>query len=383
MKYISLLGSTGSIGTQTLDVVRERPDSFRVVALSAYENDVLLEEQIKEFSPELAVLVSEDAALRLKKRYQGSTTILAGSEGLLAAACLSSAEIVLTAMVGFSGLAPTLEAIRAGKDIAIANKETLVAAGEIVTTLAKEKKIRLLPVDSEHSAIFQALQGNSQNKIEKLIVTASGGALRDWPLERLSEAELADVLQHPNWSMGAKITIDSASLVNKGLEVIEAHWLFDLPYDQIEVVIHPQSIVHSAVQYNDGSIIAQMGLPDMKLPILYALGYPERLETSWKRFSFFDYPELTFRRPDLQRNPALKLAYDAGRRGGTAPCIYNGANEEAVKQFRAGRIKFLEISELIEGALNRVAIESSDRLEQVYQADDLARKWVQSQIFKQ
>ncbi len=380
MKRISILGSTGSIGTQALDVVRERPDQFQVVALVAYENDELLEKQIEEFSPSLAVLVSQEAYDRLKSRYQGKTELLVGEAGVLEAACIGEADVVLTALVGFAGLAPTLAAIEAGKDIAIANKETLVAAGALVTELAAKKKVRLLPVDSEHSAIFQSLQGNSLEGIEKLIITASGGALRDWPREKLPEAKLADVLKHPNWSMGVKITIDSATLANKGLEVIEARWLFNIPYDQIEVVVHPQSIIHSAVQYGDGSIIAQMGLPDMKLPILYALCWPERGKTDWPRFSFFDHPELTFRKPDLDRNPALKLAFAAGRRDGTAPCIYNGANEEAVAQFRKGTISFLEIADLIEGALNHLEVKKADELLVIREADRMARNWVQQRI---
>ena len=382
MKRISLLGSTGSIGTQTLDVVRAQPKSFQIVALAAYENDILLEEQILEFEPELAVLVDPDAANRLRNRYTGKTEILSGKEGLLQVACMDSADVVLTALVGFAGLEPTLAAIETGKDLAIANKETLVAAGELVTAKAKEKGVQLLPVDSEHSAIFQALQGNKTSTIEKLIVTASGGALRDWTKEEISQAALKDVLNHPNWSMGAKVTIDSASLANKGLEVIEAHWLFGIPYDQIEVVVHPQSIIHSAIQYKDGSVIAQLGIPDMKLPILYALSWPERFETEWPRFSFFDYPELTFRKPDLERFPALRLAFQAGRAGGTAGCIFNGANEEAVHQFRQGNISFLKISELIEGALNSIEVQKADQLETIRSADEKTRQWVRKQIKK-
>ena len=382
MKRISLLGSTGSIGTQTLDVVRAQPKSFQIVALAAYENDILLEEQILEFEPELAVLVDPDAANRLRNRYTGKTEILSGKEGLLQVACMDSADVVLTALVGFAGLEPTLAAIETGKDLAIANKETLVAAGELVTAKAKEKGVQLLPVDSEHSAIFQALQGNKTSAIEKLIVTASGGALRDWTKEEISQAALKDVLNHPNWSMGAKVTIDSASLANKGLEVIEAHWLFGIPYDQIEVVVHPQSIIHSAIQYKDGSVIAQLGVPDMKLPILYALSWPERFETEWPRFSFFDYPELTFRKPDLERFPALRLAFQAGRAGGTAGCIFNGANEEAVHQFRQGNISFLKISELIEGALNSIEVQKADQLETIRSADEKTRQWVRKQIKK-
>ena len=382
MKRISLLGSTGSIGTQTLDVVRAQPKSFQIVALAAYENDILLEEQILEFKPELAVLVDLDAANRLRSRYTGKTEILSGTEGLLQVACMDSADVVLTALVGFAGLEPTLAAIEAGKDIAIANKETLVAAGELVTAKAKAKGVQLLPVDSEHSAIFQALQGNKLTAIEKLIVTASGGALRDWTKEEIAQAALKDVLNHPNWSMGAKVTIDSASLANKGLEVIEAHWLFGIPYDQIEVVVHPQSIIHSAIQYKDGSVIAQLGVPDMKLPILYALSWPERFETEWPRFSFFDYPELTFRKPDLERFPALRLAFQAGRAGGTAGCIFNGANEEAVHQFRQGNISFVKISELIEGALNSIEVEKADQLETIRSADERTRQWVREQIKK-
>ena len=382
MKRISLLGSTGSIGTQTLDVVRAQSKSFQIVALAAYENDILLEEQILEFKPELAVLVDLDAANRLRSRYTGKTEILSGTEGLLQVACMDSADVVLTALVGFAGLEPTLAAIEAGKDIAIANKETLVAAGELVTAKAKAKGVQLLPVDSEHSAIFQALQGNKLTAIEKLIVTASGGALRDWTKEEIAQAALKDVLNHPNWSMGAKVTIDSASLANKGLEVIEAHWLFGIPYDQIEVVVHPQSIIHSAIQYKDGSVIAQLGVPDMKLPILYALSWPERFETEWPRFSFFDYPELTFRKPDLERFPALRLAFQAGRAGGTAGCIFNGANEEAVHQFRQGNISFVKISELIEGALNSIEVQKADQLETIRSADERTRQWVRKQIKK-
>ena len=382
MKQISLLGSTGSIGTQTLEVVREHPELFRIVALAAYANDQLLEEQILEFAPLIAVLVEEEAAARLRERYSGKTEILSGESGLIEAACLAGSDVVLTAMVGFAGLTPTLAAIQSGKDIAIANKETLVAAGELVTDLAKKKNVQLLPVDSEHSAIFQALQGNQLAQVEKLIITASGGALRDWEVADLPNATLTDVLKHPNWAMGAKITVDSATLVNKGLEVIEAHWLFDIPYDKIEVVIHPQSIIHSAVQYVDGSIIAQMGMPDMKLPILYALGWPERLHTSWKRFSFFDYPELTFKVPDMERNSALKLAFEAGRKGGTAPCIFNGANEEAVAQFRAGRIKFTQIIELIESALNHIETQPIKNVEEIYSTDLASRNWVKQQIFE-
>ena len=382
MKRISLLGSTGSIGTQTLDVVRAQSKSFQIVALAAYENDILLEEQILEFKPELVVLVDLDAANRLRSRYTGKTEILSGTEGLLQVACMDSADVVLTALVGFAGLEPTLAAIEAGKDIAIANKETLVAAGELVTAKAKAKGVQLLPVDSEHSAIFQALQGNKLTAIEKLIVTASGGALRDWTKEEIAQAALKDVLNHPNWSMGAKVTIDSASLANKGLEVIEAHWLFGIPYDQIEVVVHPQSIIHSAIQYKDGSVIAQLGVPDMKLPILYALSWPERFETEWPRFSFFDYPELTFRKPDLERFPALRLAFQAGRAGGTAGCIFNGANEEAVHQFRQGNISFVKISEMIEGALNSIEVQKADQLETIRSADERTRQWVRKQIKK-
>lgn len=380
MKKIALLGSTGSIGTQTLEVVRENPERFEIVALGAYRSDELLEKQIQEFNPPIAVLVDPEAASRLKGRYKGRTKILSGELGLLEAACIEDADTVVTSLVGFAGLEPTLAAIRAGKDIAIANKETLVAAGEIVTREARKHKVSLLPVDSEHSAIFQALQGNEPTSIEKLIITASGGALRDWPVEALQEAKLEDVLKHPNWSMGAKITIDSATLMNKGLEVIEAHWLFDIPYDRIEVVIHPESIVHSAIQYQDGSIIAQMGLPDMKLPILYALGWPERIATQWDRFSFLNYPTLHFGTPDFKRNPALRLAFEAGNQGGTAPCIYNASNEEAVAQFRNGTIRFLDIAKLVEGALNYVEVKSATELEVIREADQESRLWVRKQI---
>ena len=351
VKNLAILGSTGSIGTQTLDVARSHPELFRVTALAANTSDEALEKQIEEFCPAVAVLVDENAAARLRGRYHGKTEILSGEKGLLTAAADDEADMVVTSMVGFAGLAPTLEALKAGKTIALANKETLVVAGELVTALAKERNVSILPVDSEHCALFQCLQGERRDTVERLILTASGGPFRGKTTEDLKSVTVADCLKHPTWSMGRKITVDSATLVNKGLEVIEAHWLYDVPYEKIDVAVHPQSIVHSMAEFRDGAVMAQLGLPDMRLPIQYALTYPTREAANFGRMDFATRMSLSFEPPDLQTFRGLALAYEAGKAGGTMPCVLNAANEEAVAAFLAGRIGFLDIYGCIERAM--------------------------------
>lgn len=343
MKNITLLGSTGSIGTQTLEVVKANPDRLCIKALVANKSDGLMEKQILEFEPDIAVLTDKDAALRLSKRYKGKTEILSGDEGLMAAATYSGADTVLASMVGYAGLRPTLAAIECGKNIALANKETLVAAGSIVMQAVADKGVSLTPVDSEHSAIFQCLRAGGDKEVKRLIVTASGGPFRGRKRSELANVTLAQCLKHPNWSMGAKVTIDSSTLANKGLEVMEAHWLFGIPYEQIKVVVHPQSIVHSAVEFCDGSTIAQMGEPDMRLPIQYALSYPERFDYAFEELDWFKHGTLTFEEPDLEAFPSLKIAMDCGKAGGTLPCAFNAANEEAVYAFLKDKIKYLDI----------------------------------------
>lgn len=343
MKNIILLGSTGSIGKQTLEVAAANPERMQIKALAAHKSDELLEEQIKAFQPDIAVLSDKEAAARLCKRYHGRTEILAGEEGLLAAATYSGADTVLASMVGYAGLRPTLAAIDCGKDIALANKETLVAAGSIVMQAVADKGVSLTPVDSEHSAIFQSLRGGRANEVKRLIVTASGGPFRGYKRSELEGVTLEQCLKHPNWSMGRKITVDSSTLANKGLEVIEAHWLFNMPYEKISVVVHPQSIVHSAVEFCDGSVIAQLGEPDMRLPIQYALSYPERFDTAFEQLDFMKHGTLTFEEPDLEAFPSLRLAVECGKAGGTLPCAFNAANEEAVYAFLENKIKYLDI----------------------------------------
>lgn len=343
MKNISLLGSTGSIGKQTLEVAAANPDKMQIKAIVAHKSDELLEQQINAFNPDIAVLTDEAAAARLLKRYQGKTEILAGEEGLLAAATYSGADTVLASMVGYAGLRPTLAAIECGKDIALANKETLVAAGSIVMKAVADKGISLTPVDSEHSAIFQSLRGGKENEVKRLIITASGGPFRGYKRSHLESVTLAQCLKHPNWSMGKKITVDSSTLANKGLEVIEAHWLFNMPYEKISVVVHPQSVVHSAVEFCDGSVIAQLGEPDMRLPIQYALSYPERYDCAFEQLDFMKHGTLTFEEPDTEAFPSLKIAVECGKAGGTLPCAFNAANEEAVYAFLEDKIKYLDI----------------------------------------
>ena len=364
------MGSTGSIGTQALEVVRENRELFQVSVLTAQNNVDLLGAQALEFKPKQVVIGDESHLDKLRVLLQGSgITVSTGSAALNEVVCLAEVEIVLTALVGFAGLEPTLAAIQAGKDIALANKETLVVAGDLVMRKAKKHGVRILPVDSKHSAIFQCLVGEESNPIEKIYLTASGGPFRGKDREFLAQVSKDQALKHPNWVMGAKITIDSASLMNKGLEVIEAKWLFDLSADQIDVIVHPQSIVHSLVQFQDGSMKAQLGLPDMKLPIQYALAYPERLANQFPRFNFLDYPELTFEQPDRDSFRNLDLAFEALKRGGNMPCIINAANEVVVAEFLKDRVGFLQMSEVIEECMQRVPYVAQPDLEDYLQTD--------------
>lgn len=343
MKNISLLGSTGSIGRQTVEVALANPDKIKIRALAAHKSDEVLEQQINALQPDIAVLTDKDAAARLTKRYHGKTEILAGDEGLMAAATYDGADTVLASMVGYAGLRPTLAAINCGKNIALANKETLVAAGSIVMQAVADKGVSLTPVDSEHSAIFQALRGGAPKEVKRLLITASGGPFRGKKRSELENVTLAQCLNHPNWIMGQKVTLDSSTLANKGLEVMEAHWLFDMPYEKIDVVVHPQSIVHSLVEFCDGSVIAQLGVPDMRLPIQYALSWPERYDYAFDQLDLVKVGNLTFEAPDLEAFPSLRIAIDCGRAGGTLPCAFNAANEETVYAFLAGKIKYLDI----------------------------------------
>ncbi|MFG6384261.1 MAG: 1-deoxy-D-xylulose-5-phosphate reductoisomerase [Lachnospiraceae bacterium] len=348
MKKIAILGSTGSIGTQTLEIVREQKD-IEVVALAAGKNAALLEAQIREFQPKKVALWEEQAAITLRESIKDlPVEVVAGMEGLLEIATIPEAEILVTAIVGMLGIRPTIAAIEAGKTIALANKETLVTAGHIIMPLAKEKKVAILPVDSEHSAIFQSLNGENENSIKKILLTASGGPFRGKKRLDLEQVQVEDALKHPNWSMGRKITIDSATLVNKGLEVMEAKWLFHVELEQIQVIVHPQSVIHSMVEYEDGAVIAQLGTPDMRLPIQYALYYPKRKNLSGKRLDFTKLSNLTFEEPDLDTFTGLSLAFKAMKRGGNIPVAYNAANEKAVSLFLERKIPFLKIPEIIQ-----------------------------------
>ncbi|MCX2738724.1 1-deoxy-D-xylulose-5-phosphate reductoisomerase [Pontibacter anaerobius] len=375
MKRIAILGSTGSIGVQALDVIRANPDSFELEVITAHSNADLLVQQALEFKPNVVVIAREDLYEQVQQALQHEDIkVYAGSKSLCSVVEMGTVDMVLTAMVGYAGLLPTIHAIKAGKQIALANKETLVVAGQLITSLAKEKGVNIYPVDSEHSAIFQCLAGEFHNPIEKIILTASGGPFRGRTAAELAEVTKAQALKHPNWDMGAKITIDSASLMNKGLEVIEAKWLFGLKNEQIEVVVHPQSIIHSLVQFEDGSIKAQLGLPDMKLPIQYALGYPQRLKSDFPRFSFLDYPQLTFEQPDLKTFRNLQLAFDAMERGGNMPCILNAANEVAVSAFLRDEVGFLQMSDIIESCMAKVAYIANPSYEDYVTTDEEARK---------
>ncbi|MDP3468296.1 MAG: 1-deoxy-D-xylulose-5-phosphate reductoisomerase [Daejeonella sp.] len=374
IKNIAILGSTGSIGTQALEVIRQNPDRFRAFLLTANSNAGLLIKQALEFNPEFVVIAEQSKLEEVKSALRNTEIkVLWGTDELCVALERPEISLVLTAMVGFAGLIPTLAAIRAGKDIALANKETLVVAGELVTSLAKEHGVKILPVDSEHSAIFQCLAGEGQNPIEKIYLTASGGPFRGKDRDYLSSITRNEALKHPNWVMGEKITIDSASLMNKGLEVIEAKWLFDLDVSQIDVIVHPQSIVHSLVQFRDGSMKAQMGLPDMKLPIQYALAYPERIENTFPRFNFAEFPNLSFEQADKKTFRNLALAFDALNTGGNMPCVINAANEVVVAEFLKDRIGFLKMSDIIEQCMSEITFISDPTLDDYIESDRITR----------
>lgn len=381
MKAITILGSTGSIGTQTLDILSQYPDQFRLVGLATGRNVELLAQQVRQFKPEIVAICDPEKLPDLQAAIADvdpQPIILAGDAGVVEVARYGDAESVVTGIVGCAGLLPTIAAIEAGKDIALANKETLIAGGPVVLPLVQKHGVKLLPADSEHSAIFQCLQGVPDRGLRRILLTASGGAFRDLPVEKLSQVKVADALKHPNWSMGRKITIDSATLMNKGLEVIEAHFLFGLDYDQIEIVIHPQSIIHSLIELEDTSVLAQLGLPDMRLPLLYALSYPERIPTNWEPLDLVKCGNLTFREPDHQKYPCMKLAYAAGRAGGSMPAVLNAANEQAVALFLEERIHFLDIPRLIEQACDRHHSHhcSTPNLEDIVAADHWARQEV-------
>ena len=378
MKKIAILGSTGSIGTQTLDVVRANGD-IEVLGISAGHNIEMLEAQIREFSPRLAAVWEEESAAELKKRVADTNTrVVAGMEGLLELAVLPEVEILVTAIVGMIGIQPTIAAIKAGKDIALANKETLVTAGHLIMPLAKEHQISILPVDSEHSAIFQCLHGENQRTVEKLLITASGGPFRGKCSEKLRQVTVEDALKHPNWSMGHKITIDSATLVNKGLEVMEARWLFGVDLDHIQVVVQPKSIIHSMVEFADGAVLAQLGTPDMKLPIQYALYYPERRYLAGERLNFGTLTQITFEKPDVETFRGLPMAMKAARIGGSMPTVFNAANERAVAKFLRREIGFLDIYEVIEGAMEQHKTVENPGVEQILEAEVGTYEWIES-----
>ena len=381
MKKISILGSTGSIGTQTLDIVTDHPDKFQVVGLATGNNIQLLSEQIRQFRPQIVAINNESQLEDLKSLISDldyTPIILAGKEGVIEVARYGDSESVVTGIVGCAGLLPTIAAITAGKDIALANKETLIAGGPVVLPLVEKHRVKLLPADSEHSAIFQCLQGVPTGGLKKIILTASGGAFRDLPVEKLPQVTVADALKHPNWSMGRKITIDSATLMNKGLEVIEAHYLFGVDYNAIDIVIHPQSIIHSLIELQDTSVLAQLGWPDMRLPLLYALSWPERIYTDWEPLNLVKAGSLTFKEPDHQKYPCMGLAYAAGRAGGAMPAVLNAANEQAVALFLEEKISFLDIPWVIEKVCDRFTIHNSSTpsLDDILSADNWARQEV-------
>lgn len=381
MKAITLIGSTGSIGTQTLDIVAQCPEQFRIVGLAAGSNVELLASQIRQFRPSIVAISNESKLPELKsaiKDVEPQPTLLSGEAGVIEVARFGEAETVVTGIVGCAGLLPTIAAIEAGKDIALANKETLIAGAPVVLPLIKKHNVKLLPADSEHSAIFQCLQGVPEAGLRKIILTASGGAFRDWDVEKLAEVTVADALKHPNWSMGRKITVDSATLMNKGLEVIEAHFLFGLDYDDIEIVIHPQSIIHSLIELQDTSVLAQLGWADMRLPLLYALSFPERIYTDWERLDLVKAGSLTFREPNHQKYPCMNLAYAVGKAGGSLPAVLNAANEQAVALFLEEKIHFLDIPRCIEKVCDRHSQEnnSNPNLDDILAADKWARQEV-------
>ena len=377
-RKIGILGSTGSIGTQTLEIVRSNPD-FKVIALAAGSNVDLMEKQAREFQPELCVMWTEEAAKELRLRLSDtSVTVLAGMDGLLTLAVMPEIQILVTAIVGMIGLRPTIAAIKAGKIIALANKETLVTAGHIIMPLAAKMEVPILPVDSEHSAIFQSMCGQSRKKVSKILLTASGGPFRGKKRQELLDITVEDALKHPNWSMGRKITIDSATLVNKGLEVIEAKWLFEVEPENIQVVVHPQSVIHSMVEYVDGAVIAQLGVPDMKLPIQYALTYPDRRPMEGKKLDFYELSSMTFEKPDTDTFRGLSMAYDAIAAGGSMPTVFNAANEKAVSLFLNREIKFLEIYDLIQGAMENHKVKENPTVEEILEAEAEAYEYIDS-----
>lgn len=383
IKKISVLGSTGSIGTQTLEIARYNQD-IGITALAAGSNVELLEKQVREFHPKIACLWKEEAARELKRRIRDlDVKVVSGMEGLMEAACEPEAQIVVTAVVGMIGIRPTIAAMEAGKDIALANKETLVTAGHIIMPLAKEKGVKILPVDSEHSAIFQCLQGAGENRIHKILLTASGGPFRGRSREQLAGVQPEDALKHPNWSMGRKITIDSSTMVNKGLEVMEAHWLFDVDMDQVQVVIQPASVIHSMIEYEDGAVIAQLGTPDMKLPIQYALYYPERRFLPGDRLDFTKLKEITFDEPDMETFRGLKLAYEAGKAGGSLPTVFNAANELAVSLFLEKKIPYLAITDLIHGAMENHKRKAAPNVDQILAAEQEAYDFIRETLRKE
>ncbi len=382
MKKIGVMGSTGSIGTQTLEIVRKYPERLKVSALAAGRNVALLEAQVREFLPEFAVMWSKEAAADLRERLSDTKVKVAcGMDGLLEMAVLPGMDILVTAIVGMIGIRPTIEAIRAHKDIALANKETLVTAGHLIMPLAKENRVSVLPVDSEHSAIFQSMQGEKKSQIRKILLTASGGPFRGKTRKELEQMGAEDALKHPNWSMGKKVTIDSSTLVNKGLEVMEARWLFDVGLEDIEVVIHPESILHSAVEYQDGAVIGQLGVPDMKLPIQDALFYPDRYPVPGnKRLDLFDIASLTFEKPDMETFTGLKLAFEAAKTGGTMPTVFNAANEKAVSLFLDHKIRFLQIAEVIAAAMEAHRTVKEPDVAQILGAEKTAHELVMKYI---
>ena len=380
MKKIAILGSTGSIGTQTLDIVREQGD-IQVVAMAAGSNIRLLEAQMREFRPSLVSVWDEKKASELRTNTKDlGIKIVSGMEGLLEVSVIPESEILVTAIVGMLGIRPTIAAIKAGKKIALANKETLVTAGHIIIPLAKEYKVPILPVDSEHSAIFQSLQGAGDNKISRILLTASGGPFRGRKADELKNIQVEDALKHPNWSMGRKITIDSSTLVNKGLEVMEAKWLFDVALDQIQVVVHPQSVIHSAVEYQDGAVIAQLGTPDMRLPIQYALYYPERRNLSGRRLDLFEIADLTFEKPDTDTFRGLALAYQAMEKGGNIPTVYNAANEKAVSLFLDRKISYPEITELIEACMENAEFIDHPDVDEILGTEAAAYEFIEKKM---
>ena len=382
MKKIAILGSTGSIGTQTLEIARNNGD-IQVTALAAGRNVKLLEAQIREFSPRIACLWDEKAAKELKGRVRDlQVKVTSGMEGLLEAAAGTDCEIVVTAVVGMIGIRPTIAAIEAGKDIALANKETLVTAGHLIMPLAREKQVKILPVDSEHSAIFQCLQGAGSNRLHKILLTASGGPFRGRTREQMAAVKPEDALKHPNWTMGSKITIDSSTMVNKGLEVMEARWLFDVSLDQIQVVVQPQSVIHSMVEFEDGAVMAQLGTPDMKLPIQYALYYPQRRFLPGERLDFWKMGQITFEAPDPENFRGLALAFSAGRQGGTMPTVFNSANELAVRLFLEGKISYLAITDLIQAAMERHENRPNPGLDDILRAEQETYDYINGQLRK-